>query len=188
MTIEPELIVACIKRERRAEYELYKRTYSYLMSICIRYTLKEDEAKEALNLGFLKILNNLNRYSPEIPFKRWIRKIMVNTLIDEFRKKKAHQQHIEYVEEYFDNADTAEMNEGILRMNADEIHALINQLPPMSKQVFNMYILDGFTHKEIAEMLGIAEGTSKWHLSFSKQKLQQMISHEMSSIKISRCI
>lgn len=188
MNIEPELIVACINRERRAEYEMYKRTYSYLMSICIRYTLKEDEAKEALNLGFLKILNNLKKYSPEIPFKRWIRKIMVNTLIDEFRKKKGHHQHIEYVEEYSDSSHTAEINDGILRMNADEIYVLINKLPPMSKQVFNMYIIDGFTHKEIAEMLGFAEGTSKWHLSFSKQRLQEMILKELSSIKISRCI
>lgn len=188
MNIEPELIAACIKRERRAEYEMYKRTYSYLMSICIRYASQEDEAKEVLNMGFLKILTNLNRYAVEIPFKRWIRKIMINTLIDEFRKKKGHQKHIEYVEKYIDTCDSSDINDAVSRLNANEVHYLINKLPPMSKQVFNLYVIDGFSHKEIAQMLGFAEGTSKWHLSSSKQKLQEMIARELSPIKISKCI
>ncbi|MGZ4089519.1 MAG: RNA polymerase sigma factor, partial [Bacteroidia bacterium] len=86
MNIQPELINECINRERRAEYAMYKATYSYLMSICIRYTRNSDKAKEILNMGFLKILDNLEKYRPEVPFKTWIRRIMINTLIDEYRK------------------------------------------------------------------------------------------------------
>ncbi len=82
MNIQPTLIASCIKRDRKAEYELYKSTYSYLMSICLRYTKDKDMASETLNIGFMKILKNLEKYNLDIPFKVWIRKIMVNTLID----------------------------------------------------------------------------------------------------------
>ncbi|HWY35659.1 MAG TPA: sigma-70 family RNA polymerase sigma factor [Nitrosopumilaceae archaeon] len=184
MDIQLELITACINRERRAEYEMYKKTYSYLMSICIRYTSSEEEAKEALNTGFLKILNNLNKYRPEVPFKRWIRKVMINILIDEYRKEKKHHSHIEYVGEYIETANHSEMNEAFLKINAAQIHAFINKLPPTSKEVFNLYAIDGFSHKEIAEMIGFSEGTSKWHLSFSRQRLKEMITKLVSPGKI----
>jgi RNA polymerase sigma-70 factor (ECF subfamily) len=86
MNIQPQLIALCIKRDRRAEYELYKQVYSYLMSICMRYAKDRDMASENLNNGYLKILKNLTSYKPEVPFKAWIRRIMINTLIDEYRK------------------------------------------------------------------------------------------------------
>ena len=94
MNIELELITACINHERKAEYELYKITYSYLMGVCFRYTNSREEAEENLNIGFLKILKNLDKYKPEIPFKVWIRKVMINILIDEFRKEKKHKAGI----------------------------------------------------------------------------------------------
>ena len=101
MDVSLDLITACINRERKAEYELYKITYRYLMSICVRYVNGSEEAKEMLNIGFLKILTHLDKYKPEIPFKAWIRKVMVNTLIDEYREEKKHHEHINYVEEYY---------------------------------------------------------------------------------------
>ncbi len=88
MNIEIDLITACIRKERKAQYELYKLVFRYLMSICIRYTHSYEDASEALNTGFLKILNNMDKYRADVPFKAWIRKIMVNVLIDEFRKQK----------------------------------------------------------------------------------------------------
>src|SRR3954471_12127407 len=102
MEIQPELIIACINGERKAEYELYKVTYSYLMSICIRYTRNADKAKEVLNMGFLKILTNLDKYNAGVPFKPWIRKVMINTLINEYKKEKIHYENIKYVEEYYE--------------------------------------------------------------------------------------
>src|SRR5687767_9544623 len=98
MDIQQKLITACINGERKAEYELYKVTYSYLMSICIRYTRNQDRAKEVLNIGFLKILSNLGKYNSEIPFKPWIRKVMINTLINEYKKEKVHYSNMQYVE------------------------------------------------------------------------------------------
>jgi RNA polymerase sigma factor (sigma-70 family) len=175
MNIELDLLTACIKSERKAEYELYKMTYSYLMSICFRYTNSRDEAEEMLNIGFLKILKNLDKYKPEIPFKLWIRRVMINILIDEFRKKKRHQETIEYVEEYYETGDHADQNAAISKMNVEQIHALITQLPPMSQKVFNLFVIDGFSHKEIADLLKMSEGTSKWHLNFSRTRLKELL-------------
>jgi len=175
MNIELDLITACINRERKAEYELYRMTYSYLMSICFRYTNSREQAEEMLNVGFLKILRNLKKYRTEIPFKTWIRKVMINVLIDEYRKEKKHHEHIEYVREYAETNDFSEESSMMMKMNVEEIHALIMQLPPMSQKVFNLYVIDGFSHKEIGAMLNMSEGTSKWHLNFSRNKLKGLI-------------
>jgi RNA polymerase sigma-70 factor (ECF subfamily) len=175
MDIQQQLITDCINGERKAEYALYKATYSYLMSICIRYTRNADKAKEVLNMGFYKILSNLTKYNPEAPFKPWIRKVMVNTLINEYKKEKIHQENILYVEEYFETDQFSEINVALTRINADQIYTFITRLPPASQQVFNLYFVDGYKHKEIAEMLGISEGTSKWHLNSAREKLKEML-------------
>jgi RNA polymerase sigma factor (sigma-70 family) len=184
MEIDLDLITACIRRERKAEYELYKVTYSYLISICLRYTNSRDEAREMLNIGFLKILYNLEKYKPEVPFKKWIRKVMINTLIDEYRKEKKHHENIEYVENYSDTTNHAELNEALVKMDVDQIHSLIVKLPPVSRQVFTLYVIDGFNHKEIAEMLDITDGTSRWHLNFSRTKLKEMFLKLTANIKV----
>lgn len=179
MNIQPQLIALCIRRDRKAEYELYKNTYSYLMSICLRYTRDKDNASEILNVGFMKILTNLEKYNLAIPFKVWIRKIMVNTLIDEYRKTKREKERVMYVEEYYDSASYSEANEAISKFDCKQIYDLINQLPEATKQVFNLFVIDGYAHKEIADMLGISEGTSKWHMNAARQKLKQQIDRKV---------
>ncbi|MDX2174517.1 MAG: RNA polymerase sigma factor [Bacteroidota bacterium] len=178
MNIQPQIIQLCIKHDRKAEYEMYKQVYSYLMSICIRYSKDKDTASEMLNTAYLKILTNLQTYKPEIPFKAWIRRITVNTLIDEYRKNKRHREQVTYVEEYYDNSDFSEVNEALSKISCAQIHKLINQLPNATKEVFNLYVIDGYNHREIAELLGISEGTSKWHLSEARQKLKQKIEQQ----------
>lgn len=175
MDIQQRLIDDCINKNRKAEYELYKVTYSYLMSICIRYTRNQEKAKEVLNMGFFKILTNLSTYKPEIPFKPWIRKIMINTLINEYKKEKIHYDNIQYVEDYYDNKNYAELNSAVSKIDVEQIYGFIALLPPASKQVFNLYFIDGYKHKEIAELLNITEGTSKWHLNSAREKLKEMI-------------
>jgi len=175
MKVETEIITACIRKDERAEYELYRLTYSYLMSICLRYSSDREEAREMLNLGFFKILTNLKKYQLETSFKAWVNKVMVNTLIDEYRKKKVQKDHIQYVEDYEQIEEDTEVNSALVKMDVEQIHALIVKLPPVSQKVFNLYAIDGFSHKEIAGLLGITEGTSRWHLNSSRQKLQEMI-------------
>jgi RNA polymerase sigma factor (sigma-70 family) len=175
MKVETEIITACIRKDERAEYELYRLTYGYLMAICQRYTSDREEAKEILNIGFFKILTNLKRYQLETSFKAWIHKIMVNNVIDEYRKKKTLTGHLKYVEDYEDVKEDTDVNSALEKMDIEQIHALVIKLPPVSQKVFNMYAVDGFSHKEIAKALGISEGTSRWHLNFSRQRLQEMI-------------
>ncbi|MBA3665098.1 MAG: RNA polymerase sigma factor [Bacteroidetes bacterium] len=179
MNIQPQLIALCIKRDRKAEYELYKNTYSYLISICMRYTRDKDTASEILNVGFMKILTNLEKYNLAIPFKVWIRKIMVNTLIDEYRKNKREREKVTYVEEYYDSSGFSEANEAISKFDCKQIYDLINKLPEATKQVFNLFVIDGYAHKEIADMLGISEGTSKWHLNAARTKLKEQIDRKV---------
>lgn len=179
MLIQLTLIDSCIRGERRAEYELFKLCYPYLMSICIRYTRNADKAKEVLNIGFYRILSNLNKFDQNSPFKPWARRVMINTLINEFKKEKIHYSHMEYVGDYYESEDYAELNNCISRSDADAIYAFIARLSPANQQVFNLYFIDGFKHKEIAEMLNISEGTSKWHLNAAREKLKSMLSkHE----------
>lgn len=175
MNIHSDLIAKCIKQDRRGEYELYKLSYSYLMSICLRYNKDKDTASEILNMGFMKILKNMASYNPEIPFKVWIRRIMINTLIDEYRKQKREKEHVTYVEQYYDSTDYADVNDALSNISCKQIYDEINKLPQATKQVFNLYIIDGYSHKEVGEMLGISEGTSKWHLNAARQKLKEQI-------------
>jgi len=175
MEIRQQLIEACIDKNRKAEYELYKLTYSYLMSICIRYTRNQEKAKEVLNMGFFKILTNLGSYRLEEPFKPWIRRIMINTLINEYKKEKVHYSTIHYVEDYYDTKNYSELNAAVTKIDVDRIYKFIDDLPPASRQVFNLYFIDGYKHKEIAELLNITEGTSKWHLNSAREKLKEML-------------
>jgi RNA polymerase sigma factor (sigma-70 family) len=175
MNIQPQLIALCMKQDRKAEYELYKLSYSYLMSICLRYSKDKDTASEVLNLGFMKILKNLYTYKPEIPFKSWIRRVMVNTLIDEYRKNKRERAKLTYVEDYFDSTDFSEVNAVLSKFNCNQIYEQINKLPEATRKVFNLFVVEGYSHKEISEMLGIREGTSKWHLNAARQKLKEQI-------------
>jgi RNA polymerase sigma factor (sigma-70 family) len=175
LNIELELITGCLNKERKAQYDLYKKTYGFLMAICRRYANSSYEADDLLNIGFLKILNNLDKYQPKIPFGIWIRKVMINTIIDEFRKNISHKEKISYVEEHFDSNIQIDLNEALSSLNMEEIQTCIDQLPPVSKKVFNLFIIDGYSHKEIADLLNISEGTSKWHVNFSRIKLQELI-------------
>jgi RNA polymerase sigma factor (sigma-70 family) len=154
-----------------------------MMGICYRYVNSKEEAREMLNIGFTKMLYNLEKYKPEVPFKAWMRKVMINILIDEYRKEKKHHEKIHYVDEYNETQEYAEVNDALVKMNVDQIHALIVKLPPMSQKVFNLFVIDGYSHKEIAGMLHMSEGTSKWHLNFSRGKLKEMITNLISPVK-----
>lgn len=174
--IDKKLIGDCINHKSEAEYRLYKMTYSYLMSICIRYAKHEDKARELLNLGFHKILKNLGKYRmEEVPFKSWIRRVMINTMINEFKKEKIHYNNIEYVENYNETGQYSEINDAVASLDIQEIYALIACLPMVNQQIFNLYYIDGYKHKEIAELLNINENTSKWYLTVAKDKLKEMI-------------
>jgi len=145
------------------------------MSICIRYTRHQDRAMEVLNMGFFRILKGLGSYKLDSPIKPWMRRIMINTIINEYKKEKLHYGQMEYIENYVDKDVWQEMSTAIDQVDSAVINEIIGELPPATRQVFNLYLIDGYSHKEIAQMIGISEGTSKWHLSAGKDKFKAHI-------------
>ncbi|MEL6675302.1 MAG: RNA polymerase sigma factor [Bacteroidota bacterium] len=184
MHIDPQLLKACVKQDRKAQNLLYKQCFGVLMGVCIRYYRQEEEAASVLNLGFLKILQNLDKRKAKVPFEAWIRRIMINTIIDEYRKNKRHQQKIRYedLQEPHLQASKVDFNEADRQFDAAELEALIRRLPPVSREVFNLFAIDGYTHKEISDMLGISKGTSKWHVSFARKQLKGWLSEKMTNL------
>ncbi|MEO1261134.1 MAG: RNA polymerase sigma factor [Bacteroidota bacterium] len=181
--IEKQLRYDAQRGDRRAQYQLYQRCYNVLMSVCLRYRRSEDEAAAMLNMGFLKIVQNLKKYQENVPFEAWIRRIMINTLIDDFRKNRKVNELIED-RDFSDTDDLTglvEFNTADLEFDASQLEAMIRSLPPMTMKVFNLYAIDGYNHKEVGKMLGISDGTSKWHLSSARSKLKDMILKQRQS-------
>ncbi|AEV33365.1 RNA polymerase sigma factor, sigma-70 family [Owenweeksia hongkongensis DSM 17368] len=184
MDVEKELLEACIKQERRAQFELYKRCYSILMSVCMRYERNKEDAEFMLNQVFHKILTHLDRYDDKAPFEAWIRRIAINTQIDEFRKNS--RSKLDYYEQPMDMAPLTVMdyNEADKKFDAEELETMIRMLPPVSQKVFNLYVIDGYNHKEIADQLDMSEGTSKWHLSSARKKLKAMMKKILNNVAV----
>jgi len=147
----------------------------------MRYKRNREDAEEVLNQGFLKVLKNLDKYKEEIPFDAWIRKIMINTIIDEYRKHKKEHQLIEFIDFQQDiyHNKHYDFNDADKLFDADDLEQILKRVPPVSQKVFNLFAIDGFSHKEIAKMLGISEGTSKWHVSNSRKLIREMIDEKM---------
>jgi len=178
MNLDPQLLEAAHKGDRKAQYALYRVCFPVLMAVCVRYRRDEQDAVSALNMGFLKIINNLDRYRrEEVPFEAWIRRIMINTAIDEFRREKKWRELTVFTDDFERTypQEPIEWGEAEKRIDMQHLEALMRRLPPMTQQVFNLFALDGFSHKEISDMLGMSEGTSKWHVNAARQKLQTWI-------------
>ncbi|MEX2596914.1 MAG: RNA polymerase sigma factor [Salibacteraceae bacterium] len=180
MQVEPGLLVRCQKNDRKAHNELYQRCFGYLMAICLRYCNNREDAESLLNLGFLKIISNLDKHRPDVPFNSWMSRVMVNTIIDEFRKDKKRRDNMSETE--LSDAFTpgsVDFNEAAQRFDAEVLEQMIQQLPKISRTVFNLYAIEGYTHKEIGELLNISDGTSKWHVSSARKSLQSMLKQAM---------
>jgi RNA polymerase sigma-70 factor (ECF subfamily) len=172
---EPESVVeACKNNDASAQRALIRLYYGYVKSISLRYSSDDQDAEEIINDSFLKVFNNLDKYNEKQAFKSWLRAIVVNTAIDYFRKNKQRPVFSEYEEA--EKQHISDLNEDIISsISAEEILALVRQLSPVYRMVFSMYVIDGYAHKEIAEKLGIKEGTSKSNLQDARRKLQSMI-------------
>ena len=182
MLVEKSLLLDCQNNKRRAQFELYHKCYGILMSICLRYQRNSGDAEELLNMVFLKIVTKLDKYNSDVPFEAWIRRIMINTIIDEFRKNKKAKAVIEYTDfNGIHEARSVSLNEADLKFEAEELENMIRLLPPVSQKVFNMHVLDGYSHKEIAEKMEISVGTSKWHVSNARKILRGMLEKAKSN-------
>jgi RNA polymerase sigma factor (sigma-70 family) len=164
------LLKGCQNNDRKCQRSLYQHYYGYSMSICLRYADNRDEAVELLNESFMKIFKNIALFDYTRPFRPWLRKILINTCINHFRKKK-----IDFSDE-FDAANNLADGEEILSgISYQEILDIIRQLSPAYRAVFNLHVIEGYKHEEIAEMLNISVGASKSNLSKAKKNLQKLL-------------
>ncbi len=175
--VNDDIISRCIRQEPKAQYALYRALYGMMMGICGRYQRNRQDASALMNQSFLKILENLDRRRPEVPFEAWSRRIVINTVIDGFRKDRDRKEY-ERTDHPLEDLPTVEVNDFLHHMEAEAFAHLLLQVPPMSRTVFNLFVIDGFAHAEIAEQLGISEGTSKWHVSHARHLLQQAIARQ----------
>jgi RNA polymerase sigma factor (sigma-70 family) len=169
------IISGCKKDDRQAQEKLYRSYYRAMMTLCLRYTKNEADALEVMNTGFYKVFKNINRYdASQATLYTWIRAIIINSCLDFIKSKDARIETGE-----LDKAADIDLPPAIIsKMSSAEILQLIRQLPPATQAVFNLYIMEGYNHGEIAELMRISEGTSKWHLSTARKKLQKMINEE----------
>jgi len=176
---ESDLIAGCIGGDRKAQYELYQRFAPKMFGVCLRYAGSTDEAEDVLQEGFVKIFKKLSSFRGEGSFEGWIRRIFVNTAIEHFRRK-TYLQPITEKEE----AGVETQYLSVLDSLAEkDIINLVQQLSPGYRTVFNMYVVEGYTHKQIADILGISEGTSKSQLSRAKIILQDLVTKHIEKYK-----
>ncbi|HXB41542.1 MAG TPA: RNA polymerase sigma factor [Bacteroidia bacterium] len=175
-----KLIKKCIEGDRRAENELYTLFSAKMYAICYRYSKNKEEAKDILHEGFLKVFENLKNFKNEGALEGWIRRIMVNTAIYKYRQRSKLYPIIS-----IDNIRVLHHSDEdiISRINAKELICMIQKLPPAYQMVFNLYVFEGYKHKEIAEELGISEGTSKSNFFEARAILQQAINVNYQNIK-----
>ena len=181
MLSEQELEVhirGCALNKRESQKKIYSSFYGYAMSICHRYTSHEEDATEILNDGFLKVFVEIYRFKPAYTdtinsFKGWIRKIMIYTAIDHFRKNVKHRMTTELNETYMHLPDGDE--DALSKISHEEIINAIKFLTPGYRTVLNLFIIEGFSHDEIAKELGISVGTSKSNLAKARKQLQKIL-------------
>ena len=173
MINERQIIEGCARHDRKAQQILYDKYSRLLLGICLRYSGDKAEAEDIMQDSFLKIFFSIKDFSGTGSFVGWLRKVTVNTAITHYHKNLKHRYHIE-IEEYVSvETGTNSFEEDLF--TSDELHKVLNELPAGYRMVFNLYAVEGYKHKEIAEMLGIDTNTSKSQYSRAKAVLRDKL-------------
>ena len=162
-------IQACKNDDPSAQRKLFDYMYEYGMNVASRYGNTLGESEDIANEGFYKVLKNIKKYNPKIPFLVWVRRVVINCAIDAYRKSKNRELEN-------NRHNVFQWNEGLLEMERDYLLNMVRSLPSQYKMVFNLHTIEGFTHEEIAKKLNISRGTSKSNLAKAKKKLREMLS------------
>lgn len=174
----PKIIKGCLAGNRRDQELLYRRFAGKLYGVSLHYCGNDDEARDVLQEGFIKIFTNLGQYKNEGSFEGWMRRVIVNTALEKFRSRNTlyRVDDIDAVPEL----EYEPGNEDYANLNSFDLLRIIRELPPKYRMVFNLYAIEGYSHKEVGEMMNISEGTSKSNLSRARYILQKKIVYQNS--------
>lgn len=174
------IIKGCIKGDYRAQRLLYQMFSPKMFGICLRYAKDYHQAEDILQEGFIKVYKNVHNFRGDGSFEGWVRRIFVNTSIEYYRKSVSMYPIIE-----IENTNVPKATEDIIaQLAAEDLMKLVMKLAVGYRTVFSLYVIEGYPHKDIAEMLGISEGTSKSQLARARYMLQKMISEQNKSENI----
>jgi len=180
------IVEACLRGERRAQERLFQTYYGKMLAVCMRYLNDRDSAQEILQVSFLKVFDKLEFFDFTGSLEGWIRRIVTNTAIDHLRKAKKDpflsDQDNDFVTGSSDPMVESEQT-ALLDRKAQVAIEAIGKLSPAYRAVFNLYVIEEHTHKEIAEILGISEGTSKSNLAKAKMNLQRLLKEQFTLIE-----
>lgn len=169
---EPDIIQGCIAGKQLHQQALYHRFASKMFAVCLRYATDYHTAEDLLQEGFIKVFTHIQRFRNEGSFEGWVRRIFINTAIEHYRRS----VHLYPILDNLANTHTPEVSEEAFhKLAADELITMVQTLSPGYRTVFNLYALEGYSHKEISEMLGITEGTSKSQLARARYLLQKKL-------------
>lgn len=171
-TDEKVLAEACAKGDRLAQKELFDRFSGRMLAVCVRYVGKQEEAEDVLQEGFLKIFGKIQFFKSEGSLEGWVRRIIVNTALDSIRKNKNLRLNVELEKSYSLSSET---ESPLQALGAEELVKMLNEMPVGYRTVFNLFVIEGYSHKEIGEMLDISENTSKSQFSRARAYLKSMV-------------
>jgi RNA polymerase sigma-70 factor (ECF subfamily) len=174
-----QLIQGCLSGDRRSQQAVYKLLYGKMKAVCLRYTKDSDQAMDVLQEGFIKVFQNMERYTGVGSFEGWVRRIMVNLSIDRFRKQKndflllnGNMSPEDFEDEIEDEEDESAVD---YDFKPSQIIEAMQQLSPAYRTVFNLYVFENYTHQDIADSLGISVGTSKSNYAKAKRNMKKIL-------------
>jgi RNA polymerase sigma-70 factor (ECF subfamily) len=168
-----KIISGCLKGNRRDQELLYRRHSAKLYAVCLQYSGNDEEARDILQEGFIKIFENLVHYKHEGSFEGWMRRIVVNTALERYRNR-YNLYRVDDIDQ-IPELDAEPDNEDYSGLEVVDLLSIIRELPPKYRMVFNLYAIEGYSHKEISKMVNISEGTSKSNLSRARVILQRRV-------------
>ena len=172
------IIQGCIDGDRSQQEKLYQMFASKMYGVCLRYSKNPEQAKDILQDGFVKVFEKIGQFRNEGSFEGWLRRLMINTALERFRK----QRQVVSLDVLPDVAEMEDAEDDEVAFSMDELLSYIQMLPERYRMVFNLYVMEEMTHKEVAEMMGITEGTSKSDLSRARVILQNLINKKLNQV------
>jgi len=180
--IDKDIVEACLMDNPQAQKILYERYKSLMMGLCMRYAKSREEAQDILQDGFIKVFRDLHQYKSTNPLGAWIRKVMINTALEHIRRNKKERE-LKQSTPIEELVSLQASDSNALKQDADYLVLLIQELPTNYQLVFNLFAVEGYSHKEVAEMLNINVGTSKVRLIRARQQIQKKLDLFKENIK-----